>query len=602
MSHELRLSVVMARNKNAEKYFQRGEQARLSGNIAAAIDSYRRAIALDGNSADVHNNLAVLLRSQGDLSGAIRHFKAAAATVPRPVGGLHYNLASALEAAGRLDEAIAEYRRAIQVAPQLASAYVDLALILRETGELDAAEDHLRKAVTVAPNLALGYANLATVLKDQGDPLAAYRAAHAAVQADPTLYLGWSNLLFNLPYLSDQLPVSEIEAAYRSFSDGIELAPRPPCDTPSSGRKLRIGYVSADFRDHSVNYFLEPVIQHHDRSQFELYFYDIGTQRDEVSLRLREYGGAQWRAFGAIDDDELATRIAEDAIDVLIDLMGHTAGNRLPVFAHRPARVQLNWLGWPSTTGLRAIDCVVSDPYVEATDGSSLRGPEDLLPLPSTWLCYRPDSRAPQPAPVPSRDGEPVTFGSFTGIYKISEHVMRTWAEILRRLPNSRLLISGVPPGRACARLIQGFGQHGIDEQRLMLRPPASLVEFFAMHAEVDIALDTFPFNGCTTTLHSLWLGVPVISLIGSTHAGRMGLSIMSNLNRKALLAHDVDEYVSLAIDLGSNPQQLSELRESLRHDLLNSPLMDEAGFTADLENSLRSAFDRYSMPAAGGA
>ena len=506
---------------------------------------------------------------------------------PTPVPELHANLAGTLDAAGRIEDAVQEYRRVIQLAPGRASVHNDLGLLLHALGELDAAQDCLAQAIRLEPGFALAHANLATILKDQGDIHLAYLHARSAVQADPALFLGWVNLLFALPYLSDVLPADEVRDVYSAFGNAI--GPVPPRRSTQQPRdaKLRIGYVSADFRDHAVTYFFEPVVERHDRGRFDVVFYDLTQEPDEVNERLRQYGGATWVDAAAFDDVELCRRIAADDIDILVDLMGHTAGNRLLAFASRPAPIQVNWLGWPSTTGLAAMDYVVSDPYVDADAASPLKGPEKVIHLSSTWVCYRPDNTAPDPAPDPSAAGCPPTFGSFTGIHKIGDRAAKAWAELLLRIPSARLLIAGVPPGRAHQRLLDRFSALGIDPQRLVLRAPDSLGHFFAWHADVDVALDTFPFNGCTTTLHSLWMGVPVVSVAGNTHAGRMGLSILRNLGLDDLVADDVGSYIDKAAELVVDRPRLELLRRSLRDRLRASPLMDEAGFVAKFESTL---------------
>ena len=564
--------------------FQQAEDLRQAGAIDAAISTYRQALEVSPGMAEAHNNLAVLLSQQGDALGAIRHYRAAIALVGKHAG-LYFNMAGALEAAGQAGEAIAAYRRAVDLAPDLVSAWNDLGRLLHATSDLDAAQASLEQALRLDSAHALAWANLATVLKDQGDVGAAHASALRAVQSDPGLYLGWSNLLFSLPYLSDTLAASDMAAIHAAFdaATGSQVAAHLPCRPVRASERLRIGYVSADFRDHAVTYFFEPALAHHDCRQVEVVCYDLGVA-DAVNERLRRTGTATWRDCAALDDHALAALIESDQIDVLVDLMGHTADNRLPVFVRRPAPIQVSWLGWPATTGLSVFDFVLADAHVDAGEAAPLRGPERVWPLPRTWLCYRPDATAPDVSLPPSLTGRAPTFGSFNGIYKITPRVVRVWAEILRQVPDGRLLIAGVPSDGAKRRLVELFGREAIAPDRLDLHAPVSLARFFELHAEVDVALDPFPFNGATTTLHTLWMGVPVVTLAGSTHAGRMGLGILRNLGLDDHVADDRAQYVALAVALAGAPTRLHALRLGMRTRMQASALLDEQGFVADLE------------------
>lgn len=577
-----------------QAHFQFGEALRIFGDPVSAIAAYRQSLALDARSVEAHNNLASLLRLQGDLDGAIEHYRRAVELADQ-VGALHFNLAGTLEAAGNYPAAIQSYRQAILRAPQMVSAYNDAGQLLHATGALDEARGFLEQAVRIDPGHALAHANLATVLKDQGYTYDAYEASRTAVDKDASLYLGWTNLLYCLPYLSDVLQKEEIRQIVTAFGAAYRMPTTEAADTPVLSelrgtserreRRLRVGYLSADFRDHAVSYFFEPVLEHHDRSCFEIYCYDLNPCPDAVTARLRRTHTV-WRNCCDHDDEALAATLRQDELDVLVDLMGHTAGNRLPLFAQRLAPVQATWLGWPGTSAVPGIDYLIADPHVATGDDSPLCTSEQTLCLPDTWLCYRPAADAPSVAPAPEPEEGVLTFGSFNGVYKITPRVVRVWSEILKRLPTARLLIVGVPEGEAHERLIGLFDSMSIARSRLLLRTPLSLSEFFRLHASVDIALDTFPFNGGTTTLHSLWMGVPVVCMVGDTHAGRMGWSIMRNLDLQQLAASSEQDYIEIAARLAADRPQRVSLREGLRQRLRESPLMGEAGFTHQLEEA----------------
>jgi predicted O-linked N-acetylglucosamine transferase (SPINDLY family) len=565
---------------NADACFALGEARRLEGDDAGAIAAYRLALAADKSFIAAHNNAALLLARAGRMDEAAAHYEAAL-RLDDSIPAVHYNCAMALDACGRTGDAIEAYSRAVALAPDFANAQLNLGTLLHACGDLDAAEDHLRQAARLAPQLALPHANLGTVLKDQGYTGEALAACVEAIRRDPDCLLGWSNLFVNASYLADEIAPDQLAAWFRQYDTGRAIAnSAPPPARPASRGRVRLGYVSADFRDHAVSYFFEPVLAAHDRARFDIFCYDCGSIADAVTERLRATE-TTWRACAAASDDELARLIQQDGIDILIDLMGHTAGNRLPVFARRPAPLQGTWLGWPASTGLAAIDFAIVDRYIAEAPLDPRLYAERPLALPHTWLCYRPDAAAP---PVSDIVASPITFGSFNGVYKLGTRVLDTWCRLLQAVPESRLLIVGVPPGRGGARLREAFAARGIAGDRIELAAPCPIEAFYGHLSRVHVALDPFPFSASTTTLHTLWMGVPVVTLAGTTHAGRMGCSIMRNAGLARLIAHNDEEYVALAASLAADTEALRAFRGSLRDTLRGSPLMDVTGFTRALE------------------
>jgi protein O-GlcNAc transferase len=577
-----------ARMAEANARFEHAERLRNYGQTELAIEAYRGALALQPRFVSAHNNLAALLRQRGEARLALAHYRAAIDAEPG-IAALHFNLGKTLESLGDTREAIACLRRALKLDAGLTAARHDLALALMKTGEIDAACTELQRVVADHPDHALAEANLATLLRARGETRAAFAASQRATALDPNLYLGWSNQLCLLPYLSDLLDEDVIRATLAGFDRRFGQAHGTAAEVQpglAEGRPLRIGYLSADFREHAVNQFFEPVARSHNAARCSVYCYDLNQRPDAVTARLRTLV-PHWRHCAAMSDAALVDCIQRDQLDVLVDLMGHTADNRLPLYAQRLAPLQLMWMGWPGTTGLSSFDYVVTDPQLDASKPTALHGPEARLQLPRSWVCFEADDHAPAITPLPAALAGHVTFGSFNGIYKLNETMLGIWSGILSNLPGSRLLIAGVPAGVASQRLLSEFSQHGVSPDRLSLRPPLGIKSFFDLYAEVDIALDTSPFNGLTTTLNSLWMGVPVLSLAGTTHASRMGASVLANLGLPEWIVESPAAYQRAAFALAQDIEALQVLRQELRERLRSSPLMDHAGFTREWEASL---------------
>jgi predicted O-linked N-acetylglucosamine transferase (SPINDLY family) len=362
-----------------------------------------------------------------------------------------------------------------------------------------------------------------------------------------------------------------------------------------AGRRLRVGYVSPDLRLHSVAYFIEPVLAHHDRGGFEVVCYQTNSASDAVTERLRGYVDG-WVAADRLSDQGLAERVRADAIDILVDLAGHTAGGRLLAFARRPAPVQASWLGYPTGTGLSAIGYRISDWEVDPA-GYEAYAAERPVRLPASYFCYRPLASAPEVGPLPSGEVGAITFGSFNNFAKVSPSVLGMWARVLEAVPGSRLMIKAksLADESVRGRLLERLAALGVGEARLILRGWQEEVGGqLALYNEVDIGLDTYPYNGATTTCEALWMGVPVVSLSGATHASRMGRSILKAAGLGEWVAETAQGYVAHAVRLAGERTQLAELRSTLRGRLRASALMDERGFTRNLEHAYRQMWRQW--------
>jgi len=364
----------------------------------------------------------------------------------------------------------------------------------------------------------------------------------------------------------------------------------------SPDRRLRIGYVSPDFRRHSVNYFLEPILANHDHTQFEVFCYADELWPDATTERLKGLVD-QWRNTAGMSFDGMARLIREDGIDVLIDLAGHTGYNRLPVFARKPAPVQITYLGYPDTTGLAAVDYRITDNVADPAEKTEALHSEKLIRLPTTAWCYRPPEESPDVHELPALSGNPVTFGTFNVLAKLNAVVLETWAKVLLATPGARLMLKNksfrdpaIP-----RRLLQTFEKHGVAPERIVLLGPEEKYDnHLRLYHRLDVALDPFPYNGTTTTFEALWMGVPVVTLGGDVHVSRVGASLLGNVGLSRLVAQDSERYIEIAASLAADLPALNELRLGLRKRMQSGPLMDEAGFTRNIESAYRDAWKRW--------
>jgi predicted O-linked N-acetylglucosamine transferase (SPINDLY family) len=509
-----------------------------------------------------------------------------------------WNLLGALAAAAERHElAVRHFERAIALEPANAGYLSNCGEVCRRAGWIDDAIDHCRAALAADPRHMGAYYNLALALHAVGEVEQAHAALTSALEIQPDSRAPRSALLFLLCHHLD-IDGATLLAEHRRWNElhARALAPvRPPRAAEASpGRKLRVGYVSADFRRHSLAYFVEPLLANHDRNRFDVVCYSNTRHADEVTDQLRNHV-SQWRDITALSDEAAATLIAQDGIDILVDLSGHTADNRLLVFARKPAPVQLSYLGYPNTTGLAAMDYRVSDGYMDPPGVADALYTEKLLRMPHSLWCYRPPAPTPDVNPLPALQRGVTTFGSLHSFTKISRQVIDLWARILARQPGSELLMAGAPSGETGARLRAQFAAHGVDAARVHLIGKLNFDDYLKLYHRIDIGLDAFPYAGGTTTCESLWMGVPVVTLAGAYGVARAGVSLLTSARLAELVADSPERYVEIATDLARDPRRLAGLRGSLRERMQRSPLMDEAAFTRAFEAVLRGAFQAAS-------
>ena len=567
-----------------------------------ACHQLRELVRDEPECARARYTLAVLRASEGCAQEAAELFQQALRLAPEDVRALN-GLGVAFQQSGRAEEAAACYREALRIHPRYQDARINLAIILKEHGRLCAAERELGEGIRLEPDSVRLRYNLANVLHFQGRSLAAVAAYREVLRLDPEQLDAQQNLLFALhyaPQFSDRAIFEEhLKAARKqvfrpgdspSLTSPAGAAPAPcvtPC--PISGRRIRIGYLSPDFRDHAVARFIEPVLSHHDKSRFEIFCYANLARPDRTTERLKGLAD-HWRDIYGMSDEKGARLIAQDGIELLVDLAGHTSGNRLPLLARRPAPLQVTWIGYPDSTGLPQIDYRITDRLADPPGEAERRHSERLIRLPGSFCCYQPPPDSPEVGPLPLAAAGRVTFGSFNNLAKVTPEVIALWSMVLHAVPGARILLKCRPleDPEVCARIRGRFESAGVPPERVELHggnPSPS--EHLGEYHRVDIALDTFPYTGTTTTCEALWMGVPVVTLAGSRHAARTGLSLLSNCGLPHLVAGSCEEYVSIASGLAQDAGKLRELREGLRERMQGSPLMDGAGITRELEAAL---------------
>lgn len=593
------------------------------GNTSAAMELYVRVLEADPNHVPALTNMASGLKSMGLYSQADACFRRGLEVDPHSPD-LNFNFANLLRETGRRQEALEHYRQAIRVKPAMAMAHHNLAYTLQELGLFEEAEGNYRHALGLDPHNYNGWLNLGDVQEQQGKLVAAAATYRHMVETWPERHEALSNLglieqvagraeaalsllqraLAMTP--TDNRVASNILVAQQyhplwsdqairhtavSYGARFGAATFLPAQPLPAGRRLRIGYVSADFCQHVAGLLARDVVSRHDLSRFEIFFYSNIAVADHLTQGLRRFG--TWRDIAGKPDDVVHTMIRNDGIDILVDLSGHTQGNRLPLFARRAAPVQISWLGYFATTGVRDMDYVIMDP-VHAPAGVESLFTERVIRLPHNRFCYTPVDFAPAVSPPPFLRNGYVTFGSFNNSAKINEHVIAAWARILTEVPDSRLILKwrSYADSEHVARLCMVFAGHGVAQDRLEFRPQSTHDALLEEYADIDIALDPFPFSGGYTSLEALWMGVPIVTLPLSRPVSRQTLSFLNSISLGGLAARDLDHYVELARRLAASSSLLQELRGLLRDRMRASPLCDAAGFTRHLEQAYCQAWD----------
>jgi len=555
-----------------------------SGQPHAAASLAQRAVTARPDGAEAHQILGVAQRQCGRLADAIASLERSILLKPDYFEG-RLNLGSALLDAGELDRALAHYQQALALNPRSASAHNNLGNLYREMRRPTEAIAAYRCALELDPSHARAHANLANMLRDAGDNQGAIDGFRRSLALSPNQSEVWSNMLLTLSG-SDTLSREAIYAEHAAYGQHFaRLIPSRPRSRQAHAKgRLRVGYVSSDFRKHAVATFFQPLLAAHDTARFEIFCYYNYHRGDEVTAAIRERA-EHFLPVAGVPDRVLAERITRDGIDILVDLNGHSADNRLPLFLLAPAPVQVTWLGYPGTTGLGTMDYRLTDIHADPPGLTDSLHTETLWRLPATAWCYQPYAIAP-PAASSAAARSGITLTCLNSPGKASPAALASWADIMNAIPGSRLRLLASPYEQRMYELKTLFATRGIAADRIELVPRKPLAEYLALYGNADIALDSYPYTGATTTCDALWMGVPVVTLAGDRPFTRSGASILANVGLTELIARRPEDYVRIARELADDGERLARLRAGLRERMRASRLTDARSFAHDVEEA----------------
>jgi predicted O-linked N-acetylglucosamine transferase (SPINDLY family) len=582
--------------ETAIQLVRRGLSLRKLGRTDDAILEFRAAVRSQPAYAEAHHQLGNALKNLGRFAESEASLREAARLSPNNAD-VWFNLGVACLELQTFPQAIACFRRAIQLQPANPDIQNILGHALLAQGLITEAKRSLLEALRLRPGFPHAHNNLARALRAQGRQAEAIAHYRASLEGNPNPATH-SNLLYAFNFVADAAP-GDIWTEHKGWSRLYENPLRATWSAHQNdftpGRRLRIGYVSPDLVNHAVSFFLEPALIAHDRKKFEVYAYCNSLVEDRTTERLRTQT-AQWRNIAQLSDDSAAALIRRDQIDILVDLAGHTARNRLLVFARKPAPVQVTWLGYPNTTGLAAIDYRITEPISDPVGQTDRWHSEQLVRLPGPFSCYLPPAVSPPVASLPALASGHITFGCFNNFAKVTPRVIELWSRLLHEMPKARLFLksNGLTDPETAKQVQKSFAQHGVSPDQIKLDGARlSVADHLALYSRVDIALDAFPYNGTTATCESLWMGVPVVTLAGHTHVARVGASLLTHLGSPEWVAATHDEYLATCCSLASDLSNLSSIRQNLRVRMRGSPLCDAEAFTKSLESAFCSMWYR---------
>ena len=543
---------IQLRPRHALSYYYLGLAYRVAKRLEDAITAFSKSIAIDVDNIDAHQ---LFIQTLTDVK--------------------------------KYDQAIDVLRGLIQRMPANAEYRSNLGSLLQTIGELDGAIDSYQQALRLNPRLTIAWDSLGSAFLGSRRYEEAIDAFHQSLKVEPTNARGHSNLLLTLNYMENLTP-QQVYEEHRIWGEKHgNKSIKHISLTAVEGRPVRVAYISPDFREHSVAYFIEPLLEAHNKDKFQIYCYSSTCNGDETTNRIRSLT-AFWRDICNQPAEVAAAQIRQDNIDILVDLSGHTASNHLKVFAEKPAPIQVTWLGYPNTTGLQAVDYRIVDNITDP-EGYEVFCTEELIRIPGCFICFKPPELRVDVGELPYEKNGYITFGSFNNLSKISNDVLDTWAELLLRVPQSRLMLKNRSLANEATRaeLQQYFENRGVVTERVILMAAtSSKFDHFSLYNRIDIALDTYPYNGTTTTCEALWMGVPVITILGDSHAARVSASLLKNIGLDDLVAKDKQEYISIASSLAANSRYLFELRPMLRQQVSNSSLGMQSQFAENIETA----------------
>ncbi|GAB4856361.1 hypothetical protein Ancab_014281 [Ancistrocladus abbreviatus] len=590
----------IAKNNMAIALTDLGTKVKLEGHIDQGVAYYKKALSYNWRYGDAMYNLGVAYGEMLKFDKAIVFYELAFHFNPHCAEACN-NLGVIYKDRENLDKAVECYQVALSINPNFSQSLNNLGVVYTVQGKMDAAASMIEKAIIANPTYAEAYNNLGVLYRDAGDISCAIEAYEHCLKIDPDSRNAGQNRLLAMNYINEGHD-DKLYEAHRDWGRRfVRLYPQHTSwDNPKEPeRPLTVGYVSPDFFTHSVSYFIEAPLSHHDYRNYNVVVYSAVVKADAKTFRFREKvikKGGTWRDIYGMDEKKVADMVREDRVDILVELTGHTANNKLGMMACRPAPVQVTWIGYPNTTGLPTIDYRITDALVDPPD-TKQKHVEELVRLPECFLCYTPSPEAGPVSPAPALTNGFVTFGSFNNLAKITPKVLQVWARILCAVPNSRLVVKCKP--FSCDsirhRFLSVLEQLGVEPVRVDPLPLILLNhDHMQAYSLMDISLDTFPYAGTTTTCESLYMGVPCVSMQGKIHAHNVGVSLLNKVGLGHLVAKTEDEYVQLAVQLASDLTALSKLKMSLRDLMLKSPVCDRPNFILGLESAYRCMWRRY--------
>jgi protein O-GlcNAc transferase len=570
----------------AAAWFNLGQSLYMLGRYAESATATGRAAELNPNDADIQHQIGLILRDSGDSTAALKAFERAIELRPNFSQAMT-SMAALLHSNGHFSEAVATWRRALDFNPKDAAAAYNLGSALRHAGRVDDAIAALRQSVAANPNEPMAWNNLAGLLKDIGELGESLGCYDRAIALRPDSAPQYSNRLYTIhfhPAFDAKKILSEHLEYARRFLSAIRPDERHENDRDEN-RPLRIGYVSADFRRHPVGLSFEFLLENHDRKNFQTVCFSNVRNADKETERMRRLP-EEWHEAHSLSDDQLVALVRERKIDILVDLSLHMAHNRLTMFARKPAPVQVTYLGYPSTTGVGAIEYRLSDSFIDppGTDGNYT---EKTVRLPRTYMCWRWGGEEAAVNDLPAKGAGVVTFGSLNNYCKVTPEVLTLWGEVMGRVKNSRLILR-CPAQEAARKVIQALTGYGIAAERVRIVGHLSWKDYVDLYHQQDIGLDPSPYPGHTTSLDSYWMGVPVVTLTGDTGVSRVGTSLLSTIGLPELIAPNRERYVAIVSELAGDLSGLAELRSGLRERVRGSAICDGRAFARDVEGVYR--------------
>lgn len=590
----------IAKNNMAIALTDLGTKVKLEGDINQGVAYYKKALYYNWHYADAMYNLGVAYGEMLKFDMAIVFYELALHFNPHCAEACN-NLGVIYKDRDNLDKAVECYQMALSIKPNFSQSLNNLGVVYTVQGKIDAAASMIERAIAANSSYAEAYNNLGVLYRDAGNISLAIEAYERCLQIDPDSRNAGQNRLLAMNYINEGSDNKLFEAHREWGMRFLKLYSQyTSWDNPKdTERPLVIGYVSPDYFTHSVSYFIEAPLFFHDYANFRVVVYSGVVKADAKTHKFKDRvlkKGGLWRDIYGIDEKKVAAMVREDKVDILVELTGHTANNKLGMMACRPAPIQATWIGYPNTTGLPTIDYRITDALADPLN-TKQKHVEELIRLPECFLCYTPSPEAGPVCPTPALSNGFITFGSFNNLAKITPKVLQVWAKILCAVPNSRLVVKCKP--FCCDSIRQRFLsmlEHlGLEPLRVDLLPLILLnYDHMQAYSLMDISLDTFPYAGTTTTCESLYMGVPCVTMAGSVHAHNVGVSLLKNVGLERLIAKTEEEYIELALKLASDVSALSDLRSTLRELMAKSPVCNGTKFTRDLESAYRSMWHRY--------